>query len=459
MKLYEAFEIARGDMVSFTGAGGKTSALVRLGEELSDSGWRVLATTTTRIGEEQLAFFPHSMPWDAGSEAISYALNEYRFVFLYETVSKGKVYGPEADWLSHLLDLVDSDVLLVEADGSRGRPFKALYKHEPVIPPETSLVIPVASLSVLGKPLDSEHVYNPQAMIDRFGYHSGSRVKSAWVADVLRDNELGLRGVPDKARVIALLNQTPEHGYLRGRARLIARLILHSPRVCGVALGTARNAEPIHEVQRPVGAIVLAAGLSKRMGQSKVLLPWTENKTIIEHIVERLTRSRIDHITVVTGHRAAEVKQLVKPMGAKVVYNRAYKTGEMLSSLKAGLWAMPDNIAAALIVLGDQPRIQSKVIFQVLAAYAEGKSGIVAPSYQMRRGHPILISRRYWHDILALRGDKSPRDAINVYQDYISYVKVDTDSVLRDVDTPQDYDQERRLAGLVRRRKESKDTP
>ncbi len=56
MKLHEAFEIARGDMVSFTGAGGKTSALVRLGKELSDSGWRVLATTTTRIGEEQLFY-------------------------------------------------------------------------------------------------------------------------------------------------------------------------------------------------------------------------------------------------------------------------------------------------------------------------------------------------------------------------------------------------------------------
>jgi molybdenum cofactor cytidylyltransferase len=120
----------------------------------------------------------------------------------------------------------------------------------------------------------------------------------------------------------------------------------------------------------------------------------------------------------------------------------------MLSSLKAGLAAMPTHVAGALIVLGDQPRIQARVVSQVLTAYAEGVGDIVAPSYNMQRGHPILIDRRYWPEIMALPEDGSLREILNRYQDRIGYVNVDTDSILGDVDTPDEYREERRRAGL-----------
>src|SRR5690606_20963316 len=127
------------------------------------------------------------------------------------------------------------------------------------------LVIPMASLAALGLPLDDAHIYNPTAMIEQYGFYPGSTVRSAWLAQVIRDEELGLRGVPEKARVIALLNAVPSSGYLRLRAHLIARMMLRSPRLSGVALGAVRRADPISEVQRPVGAVVLAAGMSRRM--------------------------------------------------------------------------------------------------------------------------------------------------------------------------------------------------
>lgn len=448
MKLKQAFDVARGDVVAFTGAGGKTSALIGLGYELAESGWRVLATTTTHLSEDQLSLFPHALRYNVGAQAISEVLNEHHFVFLYDTIRRGQVYGPAVEWTPQLLDSVDSDVLLVEADKSDGMPFKAPYEDEPIIPLEASLVIPVASLSALGKPFDDEHIYNTQAMIDKYGFSSFSTVKSPWLAQVLRDEELGLKGIPEKARVIAFLNQTPERGYLRGRARMIARLALQSNRIHGVAMGAVRSAEPVHELQRSLGAIVLAGGESSRMGRPKVLLPWEKNKTIIEHITEQLIRSRIDHIRVVTGYYADDVKALVKPLGAKAVHNRAHKTGEMLSSLKAGLRDMPDNVSAVLVVLGDQPRLQPKVIYQLLSAYSRGKGELLIPSYKMRRGHPILIGRKYWNEILDLRRNKVLRDVINAHSDEITYINVDTDSILRDVDTPEDYRQERKRAGL-----------
>lgn len=450
MKLQQAFEIVPGDVVAFIGAGGKTSTLIALGHELAQAGLRVLATTTTQIAVDELDLMPYATTLDTGISHLSLALGENRFVFLYDEIKNNQVFGPDAREIPRLLDSVDSDVLLIEADQSDGLPLKAPLEGEPNIPPETTLVVPMASLAVLGQPLDDDHVYNASAIDDRYGFLLGNNVRSPWVAQVLRDEELGLRGVPTSARVIALLNQTPSKGYLRRRARLIAQFILRSPRVHGVALGSVRGSEPIYEVQKHIGAVILAGGMSKRMGQPKVLLPWGGQRTIIEHIIEQLSLARVPQITVVTGHRAGEVRQVVARAGVDVAHNDRYTTGEMLSSLKAGLRAMPAHVGAALMVLGDQPRIQPKVVVQVMMAYAEGKGDIVAPSYQMRRGHPILIDRRYWSEILDLPDDGSPRDVIDRHKDRIAYVNVDTDSVLRDVDTPEDYRQERKLAGLDR---------
>lgn len=448
MKLHQAFGVTRGDVVAFIGAGGKTSTLINMGHELAELGWRVLATTTTAIKDEQLRLMPAAVHSGAKPTKISDTLSQYGFVFVYDRIVGDDVYGASVETIKQFLDNVDSDVLLIEADGADGMPLKAPYENEPIIPQDVTLVVPIASLSAINQPLDEEHIYNPQAMIEKYGYYPGSNVRSPWIAEVLRDEELGLRGIPDKARVVAFINQTPDAGYLLRRARLIAKLALKSPRLHGVALGSVRASDPIHELQRSVGAIVLAAGQSSRMGQPKVLLPWTDNNTIIEQIVHQLIKTRIDPINVVTGYYAADVKRTLKPLGVKLVHNRAHKTGEMLSSLKAGLRAMPDNVAAAFIVLGDQPRIQPRVITELLKAYAEGQGDIIAPSYKMRRGHPILVGRKYWSDFLALRNIDSPRMVFNDYADDIVYVDVNTDSVLRDVDTPTDYEEERFRAGL-----------
>jgi molybdenum cofactor cytidylyltransferase len=358
------------------------------------------------------------------------------------------VYGPPPEFIPRLLDSVDSDVLLIEADHAAGLPLKAPYDHEPIIPEGTSLVVAIASLRVLGQQLNATNVYNAGAIMERYGFVEDARIKSPWVAQVLRDEQLGLQGVPPQARVMALLNGVTAHGYARARARLIGRLILRQPRVRGVAIGSVRGAAPIFEVQRPLGAVVLAAGMSQRMGQHKLMLPWMGGRTIIEHIIEQLILARIDYITAVTGHRAGQVRRLATAMGVHTVHNPHYRTGEMLSSLKVGLASMPDHMAAALVVLGDQPRLQPRIVTQIGMAYAEGAGGIIIPSYQMKRGHPILIDRRYWPDILNLPEDAALRDVINTYAADIGYVTVDTDSVLRDVDTPDDYTQERWRAGL-----------
>jgi len=452
MRLRDALGIQRGEVVAFVGAGGKTSALFRLAHELREDGWRVLATTTTRVAMYEVEQAPFSAPLKVGTppSQIRDWLNEHGFVFLYGTreASHHKIAGLHPEVLAGIVDSVNSDVLLIEADGARRLPFKVPRAHEPAIPPETTLVVPVAGVDALDQPLDEAHVYNAARLCDRYGFAEGERLIPPWMAVALRDPQLGLRGVPDWARVCVLLNKTPGEGYVHRRARRVAQLVLRSARIEAVALGAMQSSgEPVCEVQRRVAAIVLAAGESARMGQPKPLLPWDRGQTVIEAIVARLVALRLAEIVVVTGHQAADVARAVAWLPVRVVHNPDYRQGGMISSVQAGLRALSPEIAACLVVMGDQPALNARVVDQVLLAYARGRGEIVAPEYEGRRGHPVLFDSRYWPELLALQ-EGAPRDVIARYPDRLHLVPVSDDSILRDIDTPQQYRRERRLAGL-----------
>lgn len=453
VRLRDALGIQRGDVVAFVGAGGKTSALFRLASELSADGWRVLATTTTRLARSEVQRAPYAT---ALTPALSPAivrewLERYRFVFLYssEDLERNKIAGLSPDFVAPLVDSVTSDVLLIEADGSRRLPFKAPYDHEPVIPNDATLVVPVAGADALGKPLDQQHVYNAARIQERYGFPDGAELIPPWMAVIIRDPELGLRGVPDGARVVPLLNKVPTEGALRRRARRVAELALRSPQIEAVALGEMQSAvEPVHEVQRRVAAVVVAAGLSSRMGHSKVLLPW-DRHTVLEAVIAKLLAARLTEIVVVTGHRSRDVEMALQGWPVRTVHNPGYAAGDMLSSVQVGLSALDETIAASLIVLGDQPMLDNRVVGQVLTGYAEGRGTIVTPVYRGRRGHPVLFDRRYWPELLALT-QGAPRDVVRRYESELALIPVSNDSILRDIDTPDQYRRERYFAGLPR---------
>jgi molybdenum cofactor cytidylyltransferase len=452
MRLRDALHIQRGDVVAFVGAGGKTSALFRLAEELRADGWRVLATTTARLASHEIQRAPLAARLTSGIMPLMIRewLDEHGFVLLYtyEDAEQREIAGLGSGMIAELVDSVNSDVLLIEADGACSLPLKAPYDHEPVIPPDTSLVVPVAGIDVLGQPLDDAHVYNAARIQARYGFPEGGEILPAWVAVTMRDPQLGLRGVPESARVVALLNKVPANRYYRRRARRVAQLVLRSPRIDAVALGAMQDAEPVYELQRRVAAVVLAAGLSSRMGgQSKALLPWGSRRTVIEAIVTRLLAARIPEVIVVTGYRGDDVKRVLANLPVQVVYNPDYARGEMLSSLQMGLRFMPDSMAACLVVMGDQPFLDGRVVGHVLAAYAEGQGEIAVPVCRGERGHPVLIDRRFWPELLALESG-APRDVICRYPEQTALVEVHTDSILRDIDTPEQYHRERFLAGL-----------
>lgn len=197
-------------------------------------------------------------------------------------------------------------------------------------------------------------------------------------------------------------------------------------------------------MEKRIGAIVLAAGLSSRMGEFKLLLKWVDDKPILAHIVEKVLALPLVSVVVVTGHRAEDVRAALADYDVTFAHNPDYATGEILSSTKVGLRAMPDAVAAVMVVPGDLPRISVESMEQVIAAHEE--KTIVAPEYNGERGHPVLFDRYFWQAILDLPPDGMPRDVLRAHQDRLRLITVDSDGILADVDTPETYERELRRA-------------
>jgi molybdenum cofactor cytidylyltransferase len=446
VKLADALDVRAGDVVALTGAGGKTTTLFRLADELTARGLRVVTTTTTRLGQREVDALPHALalgfppalPADFGA-----LLDAYRHIFVYSRpVEGGKVRGLDAAWLdAFLIPHPAVDVVLIEADGARRLPLKAPYPHEPVIPASATLVVPVAGLDALGAPLDADHVYGADVITGQTGHRPGAPVTPALMAAVLGSPAMGLKGAPPGARVAVLLNKAADSNLENARA--IARILLRSGVGRTVVSAAVDASTPALEVHRRVPAVILAAGESKRMGEPKLLLPWGEGSTIIRQVCETVLAADLVDTVAVTGAWRGEVEAELADLPLRLVHNPEYAEGEMLSSVLAGLDALHAEDAACLVVLGDQPALEPGVIHRLLDAYARGAGRIVAPEYAGQRGHPVLIDRVYWDALRALPGGGAPRDVLRAHPGDVATIPIDTDAVIVDIDTPEDYAQAR----------------
>ena len=190
-------------------------------------------------------------------------------------------------------------------------------------------------------------------------------------------------------------------------------------------------------------AIVLAAGLSSRMGVQKLLLPFG-GKTVIGHIVDQLLASTIGDVHVVVGHQAGRISRELSGRAVSIVKNPNYKSG-MLSSIRCGLRNLPEECRAVMVVLGDQPSITTELIDQMLQSYAATEKSILVPLCKGKRGHPILFSLQYRDEIITRYANVGLRGLLHDHPEEVFELTVSTASVLCDMDCPDDY---RRELGL-----------
>jgi molybdenum cofactor cytidylyltransferase len=444
MRLSTALRISDGEIVAFVGGGGKTTAMFRLAEEIVEAGGRVITTTTTRIFAAQIALAPrHFSAFEANRAAVEAALDRHGHVLITGPVNtdEGKAMAVSPGLVEDLRAIPGLSAILIEACGSRMRPFKAPAEHEPVIPDVTTLVVPVAGADVFGAPLTDERVHRAELVGAIAGVNAGEIVTPEIVARVIGHARGGLKNVPPGARAIVLINKVETDETL-ALARETAERLLGNPGVASVAIGALKQAgDPVREARGRVAGVVLAAGRSTRMGRSKQTLPWGAT-TMIGEVVQRLRASGVAEIVVVTGAEWESVEAAVAAP-VRFAFNPDFETSEMARSLQVGLRSLPENCMAALVALADQPQMEPATAQAVIQRWRETLAPVVAPVYQNQRGHPLLFDRAAWPGLLELPAEANPREFVR-RAERIELVNVDTDSILRDVDTPDDYARERR---------------
>jgi len=187
-----------------------------------------------------------------------------------------------------------------------------------------------------------------------------------------------------------------------------------------------------------VSAIVLAAGMSTRMGTAKQLLQLGD-RTLLATVLDNLRESRVDQIVVVLGYSAESIRREVALDDVSVVLNEAYREG-MGTSLRAGLAALDARTQAVLIVLADQPFVRPATLDLLIAQYTEKKPQIVIPVHRGFRGNPVLLDRSVFPELRQLAGDVGCRAIFGSHSENILKVPVDDAGILLDADTAADFE-------------------
>ncbi|MCR4414804.1 MAG: nucleotidyltransferase family protein [Thermoguttaceae bacterium] len=194
-----------------------------------------------------------------------------------------------------------------------------------------------------------------------------------------------------------------------------------------------------------IGAIVLAAGQSRRMGTQKLLLP-LGGQPVIVRVVDEVLRSSVRPVLVVVGDEGQKIVAALSGRRVTPIEN-ADPHGDMLGSVRCGLAALPEACEAALVVLGDQPGVAADVIERLCEAFRAQARGIVVPACRGRRGHPLLVASRYRQEVLTHYEGIGLRGLLAAHPDDVFEVEVDSPKAFDDLDTPEDYQRILRAEG------------
>ena len=188
-----------------------------------------------------------------------------------------------------------------------------------------------------------------------------------------------------------------------------------------------------------ISAIILAAGASTRMGgKNKLLLPYN-NEPIISHVCRTVLNTRLNPVIVVTGFENIQVEKELPKEIARIVYNDDWEKG-MASSISAGISALSEDIQGSMIVLGDMPLITKKTLDLLIGEFNHHQGGkIVYPLYGNLQANPVIFPRKYFREILTADGNRGCKKVLKKYSGNGIGVPVESDEVVLDCDTQDDY--------------------
>lgn len=431
LTLAKALRVDSSPCTAFIGAGGKTTAMFQLARQLDSP---VIVTATSHLGIWQADLADRHIIAETAEpiEQLEHGLSGVIVVTGDIEGDRTKPINPTLlNWI-HQFCGYHSIPLLIEADGSRGKPLKAWAEHEPPIPTFVKHVVQVVGLSSIGRPMGEQHVHRPEIFSEITGLQPGDRIIANVVSRLLTHPQAGLKNIPDEAKRVVLLNQadTPE---LQSIARgMVGSLLSHYQAVIISSL----NDSNIYAVHEPIAGVILAGGESARFGRPKQLLDW-HGQPFVRAVASTALEAGLSPVVVVTGANDEGVESVVNDLDVKIVHNNDWKSGQG-SSIRTGVFSLAGTtVGGAIFLLTDQPQVTASVLRALVEKHAEGLHTIVAPMVIDQRANPVLFDRSAFKDLLALEGDVGGRAIFHKHR--VEYMPWHDDRLLLDVDTPEMY--------------------
>lgn len=186
-----------------------------------------------------------------------------------------------------------------------------------------------------------------------------------------------------------------------------------------------------------ISAILLGAGESKRMGENKLDLPWGK-KTVLEKCLQTLIRSEVTEIVLVLNEKMKNKVNVLRNKKVKIVFNPDYRKG-MSTSILHGLKVIDPRSQGILIALGDQPALKTRTINAIVLRFREEGKGIIVPTFQGKWGHPVLFHRRYYKDLLKLKGDIGGKSLVQKNLSDVLMLPLKSRGIIQDIDNWKNY--------------------
>ncbi len=434
-------ETKRPQIIAIVGAGGKSSLLFVLAHFLAHKQKKVLIATTTKM------YLPQEEQVDKiviGSLAkqlsvVGNFLQPGCIVAYAPAYENGKMLAITDKDLAALYPL--TDFIILEADGAAGKPLKAPRSYEPAIPENADIVFHVSGFSAFTKTW-RQACHKAERARALLGITEDEVITEEDVARLLLHPLGGRKNIPQQAKLFYVLNQADqEEAMVKGRMLAHSLLQGGAEQVLLTCLAK-RELKAVFRKNPLYAAIVLAAGEAKRMGGTKLLLPW-KNGTILDATLQFVLNSPCQQLVLVVGHEKETLLQQINCCGLEVAINLQYQEGQS-TSLKAGLASLAPSVQAAFFVLGDQPLLAERpqLLTEMLLYYQEKRKNgpcMIVPAKDGKRGNPVLVDKAFFPDIWQLSGDTGARCLLTKYTEQVFFFSVKEDAVLLDCDTPAAY--------------------
>lgn len=413
------FNIEKGDIITITGAGGKTSLMFSLAKKLSNLG-KVLVTTTTKIFVPKLEDFEEMKISDKKFKGLG------KNIFIYgEKIENNKVYSLSYEEIFQLKEKFD--FILIEGDGAKEKKIKAWNDTEPCIPNFSTKVIGVVNLDIKDLELKEENIHRFELFKEKFFDYIGGKVGEEFLTKYIETGDF-FKNFFSKEKYI-FLNGIDGEKYLE-KFSLAMKICNRLKGKYKFILGSVK--EDIFFRYKATDAVVMASGYSRRMGENKLKLPYRDT-TLLDYNLEKISFYPF-YNTYVCG-RESWVEELAKLYNFKYLNNEKAELGQS-ESIKLGV----KNSEGEGIVFftGDQPFLTTESILKLYYNF-QRYNYITIPRVEKERFSPVFFPEDKKIELLKLEGDTGGREVIR-NASLISFVDFYNSMEFLDIDTPEEYE-------------------